>query len=73
MKLTPYRVMGTDCMQGYIEFVTDSETLGLFQRRLRPWKKSDGIPEPKYYFAAWKRQDTISNYFELAVKRRFKE
>jgi phosphatidylinositol-4,5-bisphosphate 3-kinase len=31
LKMTPYKVIGTDCMQGYLEFVDDCETLAKMQ------------------------------------------
>lgn len=31
LKMTPYKVIGTDCMQGYLEFVDDCETLATMQ------------------------------------------
>ena len=31
LKMTPYKVIGTDCMQGYLEFIADSDTLADMQ------------------------------------------
>lgn len=31
LKMTPYKVIGTDCMQGFLEFVQNSTTLASIQ------------------------------------------
>lgn len=30
LKMSPYDVVGTDCMQGYLEFVDNSMTLAMY-------------------------------------------
>ena len=49
LKLTPYRVLGTDCMQGFVEFNQNSVTLAYIQYqgslgKLIKFQKDKGAP-----------------------------
>ena len=57
LAMTPYKVMGTDCEQGYLEFVADCKTLAYIQ-----YKRS--------IFNTF-ADDTIQNYMEHYLRKKY--
>ena len=67
LKMTPYKVIGTDCMQGFLEFVQNCNTLAEMQyrgKRLFSKKKEGNI------FNTFK-DDQIMKFMRMKTKDRF--
>ena len=59
LKMTAYKAIGTDCEQGFLEFIGDADTLAVMQYKDSLWNT----------FA----EDTIENFITKKVKERFKK
>lgn len=67
LKMTPYKAIGTDCMQGYLEFIEDNVTLAGMQHK----GSIPLITNKANVFNTFSR-GTITKYMEEATRKECK-
>lgn len=71
--MTPYKVTGTDCMQGFLEFIPNSPTLATMQYAGNLFPLFEKDEEQKSNVLNTFNDESIMNFFSTTARKRMKE